>query len=198
MEDVARVEIEETIEELIDERFEYDVGDWRADGLGVVVNYLLQICQKGCAGRNWVTDQKIMFRVFEDHVDGFVFQYDLLERDNVLMINLSVQLSRLSGFRPEPSWNATHRNFSDSTLTDPSVGDHIALLVWFEFLDSMHPPVLLQALRLVYSAIRSRGYESEDSVLGSDSAVAGIALLPVKAHGIMLEDVIRPLVEHST
>lgn len=38
--------------------------------------------------------QEIMFGVFENHVNGFVFKDDLLESDYIFVRDLSIQLKR--------------------------------------------------------------------------------------------------------
>ena len=44
MEDVGGVEVEETIEELVYQRFKEGRWDWRSKGLGMVVDHLLGKC----------------------------------------------------------------------------------------------------------------------------------------------------------
>jgi hypothetical protein len=42
--------------------------------------------------RKWVSYQKVVLRVLEDHVDSLVLQNDLTQSDDVFMKQLSVEL----------------------------------------------------------------------------------------------------------
>ena len=95
VEDVGLVQVEEAVEELVYQGFEDRGRDLvAADGLGVMVYELLG--RKSKEDRKTVhareTDEEIVLSVFKDHVDGLVLEYDLLERHDVFMRDLSVEL----------------------------------------------------------------------------------------------------------
>ena len=81
-------------------------------------------------------------------------------------------------------------------MADSRVRCDVALLVWLELLDRVDLVGILDTLGLVDAAVRPRRDEADDVVLGIHRAPRFIPLCAVEAHGVMVEDVRRPVVQH--
>ena len=114
-------------------------------------------------GRNR-PNQKVVFGVLEDHVDGFILEDDLLHGNNVLMADLPVQLDSWSGSRCVTKGGRTHCNLSDGTLTDSGVCDDLTLLVGFELFNGVYVFRAVFADGFVHASVCPRRYETDDLV----------------------------------
>ena len=77
-----------------------------------------------------------MLGVIENHVNRFVFKHDLMKSSDVLMVDISVQLSTLSANDNASVQLDTHRNLSNCALTEPRIRV-LALLIRLELLHSI-------------------------------------------------------------
>jgi len=93
-------------------------------------------------------------------------------------------------------YGGAYCNLSNCALTDASVRYDVPFFVRLEFFDRVHDALGLDALCLVDSAIRPRGYEPKDVVLGCDSPMRRIPLGAVNPHRIGLQKCVGPVIQH--
>ena len=85
-------------------------------------------------GQEPLTHQKIMFGIFEHHIDAFILQNDLPQRDKVFTPVLGFAIPRLVDNDTELS---VERYFADSRLRYPRIRRPLAFLVRFKLFDGI-------------------------------------------------------------
>lgn len=85
-------------------------------------------------GQEPLTHQEIMFGIFEHHIDTFILQDDLPQRDKVFAPVLGFAIPRLVDNDTELS---VERYFANSRLRYPRIGCSLAFLVRFELFDGI-------------------------------------------------------------
>ena len=137
-----------------------------------------------------------MLRVLKHHIYGFIFQYNFLEGDDVLMAYFPVELHHVDSKPTVRQTQYTYRNFTNRTLADTSVCCYIPIFVGFKFFDGVEFTILVLALCFVDPAIRSRGDETKNGVFECDTTMSFVTLGTVDSHHIVLY-CLRPVVNHE-
>lgn len=81
-----------------------------------------------------------MLGILKDHIYGLVLKNNFFQGDDVFMVNLAIQLSRVEFHVSKRIGkdDGTYRNLSNGALTYARVRYDISFLVWFKLLYSVY------------------------------------------------------------
>lgn len=121
------VQVCNTVEQLPEHRLENGQRN-AGSGRSMVMNHLLGaskpdqsvIAVQGHARA--VTNQKVVFCIFENEINGLVFKHDLAEISEVAMVQLPVELLAISVWIFGRSKGTAHHDFATRALADAGIG----------------------------------------------------------------------------